>query len=282
MYSLFLENHKMTKLSKEQEIILAQSKKILSGTEELAYPKIFGEGFSERVAETPWTASHLKDAKMLLDIGFTFASFEYLGMLLELKDNYGVQIHATDIIKPEKVKNRYPAEWLNSIFEVPITIGDVRTLELPKNKFDAVTCISTIEHIGFDEPAKTIKGSFERKNTKEEVNTKRDPNTNKMVLDSVHKTLKPGGKFLISVPMGKGGPVILQDSLGLYVAQWEYEDKSWREITKHKGYESLEQRFFGLTDAGWQEVASPKELLNKSSSLKPHAEGCAVCALIKK
>lgn len=278
----YLESNEMPSLSKEQEIILKQCKQILLGNEVLAYPEIFGKGFSERVVETPWIAQHVMGCENLLDIGFTFASFEYLGMLLDLKDRHGVKLSATDIIKPERVKGRYPASWLSSILEVPITLGDVRFLDLPNNTYDIVTCVSTIEHIGFDEPSTTVSGSsFERKGTKEEVNTKRDPLTNKLVLDGVHKALKPGGKFLLSVPMGKGGAALLQDSLGLYCAQWEYEAKSWKEITSHSGYDVLEQRFFRMSEVGWQEVDSPAELTGVSSSLKPHAEGCAVCALVK-
>lgn len=273
----------MSSLSNNQKIILAQCKDILSGVERLVYPKIFGNGFSERVVEAPWVAHHVKGCISLLDIGFTFASFEYLGMLLWLKEEYGFQLSVVDIIKPESIQERYPVDWISSILEVPITVGDLRFLELPANVYDIVTCISTIEHIGFDKPSTTVCGSaFERMNSEEYVIKKRDPLTNQLVLNSIHTALKSGGKLLISVPMGRGGVSLLQDSLGLYCAQWEYEEDSWKEITNHSGYELLEQRFFKMSEIGWQEVESTADLAEVTSAMKPHAEGCAVCALVKK
>jgi len=273
----------MAEVSKEHQIVLDLSKQILAGKRDPIFNGSFGKGFSERYIETQWAASHLRGIRSLLDIGFTFASNEYLGMLLELKDKYGIDLQAADIINPEKVQGRYPKEWLKTLLEVPVTIGDVRTISLPKERFDAVTIISTIEHIGFDEPSRTVENSaFERKLRPEDVSLDRDTDTNKTVLDNIYKTLKKRGKLLLSVPMGKGGAVLLRDSLGLFVAQWEYDEKSWKEVVGHKGFELTEQRFFKLSDAGWTEVASPRDLVSQSSYMKPYAEGCAVCLLVRK
>jgi len=269
-------------ITKKQKRILNRSKNILQGEEILVFPNSFCKGFSERCIETPWVAHQLRGVQKILDIGFTFASAEYLGLLLELKDKYGVHLKAVDIIMPEKVMGRYPKEWLNSIIEVPVILGNIMTLDLPNEYFDAVTIISTIEHIGFDEPAKTVKGSsFERMTHPDEVSLKRDPNTNSAVLDNLSKVLKKNGKILLSVPMGKGGAVILRDSLGFYTAQWEYDERSWREIIEHERFTLLEERFFKFTHAGWTEVFSPNDLNEQSSYLRPHAEGIALCVLIK-
>lgn len=273
----------MSLISAEQADILRYSKNIVDGIETLNFPGIFGKGSSERVIETPWVAHHARECKEVLDAGFTFASFEYLGLLLHLKENHSVNITGLDIVSPVKVSSRYPSEWLSSILSVPVLIGDARSVNLENSKYDLVTCISTIEHIGFDEPASTVSGSaFERKSRIDEVIKVRDSKTNFKVLETFRNTLKIGGKCLISVPMGKGGAAILQDSLGLYCAQWEYETSSWREILSHNGFSLIEHRYFGLFDDGWMEVRSPDELTQKSSSLKPHAEGCAVCVLKKK
>lgn len=267
----------------EQKKILDRAKNILSGKEKLVFRGPFCKGISERCIETPWAAQHLKGVQSILDIGFTFASAEYLGLLLELKDKYGIMLAAVDIVKPEKVKVRYPKEWLESIFEVPVIIGNIMNMGLPKERFDAVTIISTIEHVGFDEPAKTVKGSsFERMTHPDEVSLKRDPNTNRAVLNNLSKMINIRGKLLLSAPMGKGGAVILRDSLGFYTAQWEYDEESWREIVEHKRFDLLEERFFKSTHAGWIEVSSPNDLKEKSSYMKSHAEGIALCVLMKK
>jgi len=270
-------------IEKNQEEVLSHAKNILSGEENLFFLGHFCKGFSERCIETPWAAHHLKGVQSILDIGFTFASAEYLGLLLELKDKYGVMLKAVDIIRPDEVTTRYPMEWLKSILEVPVKIVNVMNIDFPKVRFDAVSIISTIEHIGFDEPAKTVKcSSFERNIDPDKVSLKRDPNTNRVVLDNLSKVIKNNGKLLLSVPMGKGGVVILRDSLGLYTAQCEYDEESWKEIVCHEKFNLLEERFFKLTHDGWIEVFSPNDLKENSSYLKPHAEGVALCVLIKK
>jgi SAM-dependent methyltransferase len=262
-------------LSVEATEILDAAKRVLAG--EPAVPH--SAGLSERIVETPWVASHFKGGERVLDIGFTMSSLDYLGLLLELVRTRGVTIDAIDIVRPERVQRRYPAEWLAEVLATPITIGDVRTLELAAT-YDIVTCISTIEHIGFDEAThEDPVTAFARSSTAEGVKLLRDPHVNRDVLAQFRRALKPGGLALISVPMGKGGPAILKDSLGLYCAQWEYEATSWREITEAAGFELVGQRFARLEAGMWQTVAGPADLIGQSSAMKPHAAGCALAAL---
>lgn len=243
-----------------------------------------GIGMSERCVETPWVASHVPAGSRLLDIGFTMASLDYLGLLLALRRDHGVEVEAIDIVKPYRVKRRYPGDWLDEVLSVPITIGDIRTVRIPESRYDVVTCISTIEHIGFDvATSDNPNTAFERALAPDRVPMTRDPDTNRVVLDRFFSALKPGGAVLISVPMGRGGPTLLKDSLGYYCAQWEYDGASWNEIVSHPGFAAECQRFFGHDpDRGWQEVPGPDHLTRASSSMKPHAEGCALAALRKR
>jgi SAM-dependent methyltransferase len=268
-------------ISKEHLEILELSYRVMDGSAIL--PKHdFGKGFSERAIEVPWAAKHLVECEEILDIGFAFASPDYMGMLLKLIEKYGKKITGSDIIDPSNIKKRYPKKWLRKILAVPIVIGDVIQMKFEEN-YDAVSCISTIEHIGFDEKSETIENSsFERNVNKEKVNLNRHPDTNYRVLNSLHKALKPNGKLLISVPMGKGGGVLLKDSLNLYCSQWEYEEKSWKEITTNNLFDLKEENFYINTINGWNEVSTPNDLKMVSNELKPHAEGCAMCILVKK
>ena len=151
----------------------------------------------------------MQKGDVLLDIGLSLASHDCIGMLLECKSQYSVTLEAADIIKPETVKTRYPTEWLAGILDVPITIGDIRTMKLPKERYDVVTCISTIEHIGYDAPSSTVEGSaFERKRSKEAVNKARDPHVNSKVLDAFHKALKKGGTSVTLQRIPEGSKTI--------------------------------------------------------------------------
>ena len=108
------------------------------------------------------------------------------------------------------------------------------------------------------------------------------PDVNKKVLAQFNKALKPGGYAIITTPMGKGGPTLLKDSLGLYTRQWEYENESWKDLTNQPGFEIVEENFYGLGDDGkWVMVGTPNDLRIKSSELQPHAHGCAMAVLKK-
>lgn len=276
----------MVNLGKEVTTILNYCKKILLNEENHSFSKFLGYKLSERSIETPWVAQIIKEYKIksILDIGFSLSSLDYLGLLLELKNNYGLSIHAVDIIDPKRVKTRYPIEWLNDIMSINITIGDIRDIRLPKRMFDAVNCISTIEHIGFDKPTiNNSKTAFVRKLKPEEVVMSRPENTNKIVIDRLNTALKPDGKLLISVPIGKGGAILLRDSLGYYTAEWEYNNESWNEIILNSKFELIEQHFFKFNENGiWEEVSSLDSLVYQDSTLKKYAQGCGTALMIKK
>ena len=100
--------------------------------------------------------------------------------------------------------------------KVPVTLGDLRTLSIASDQFALATCISTIAHIGFDPFASfdNKNFAFERALMPDDVITKRDPATNRKLMNHPHRALKPAGILLITVPMGRGGAVLLKDSLG--------------------------------------------------------------------
>ncbi|MFM2330937.1 MAG: hypothetical protein RLZZ26_444 [Candidatus Parcubacteria bacterium] len=270
-------------LTVEEGHILEEARRVLKGEVVVVPEYLTGKNVGSRYIETLWTAAHLKGAQSILDIGFSLASLEYLGMLLALKEQ-NIAVAGVDIINPQKVQTRYPNEWLASILEVPVTVGDVRTLLLPENMYDVVTCVSTIEHIGYDAPSSSVKASaFERPQTKEEVVTNRDPQVEADVLKSFHRALKTGGRALITVPMGRGGPVILRDSLGLYCVEWEYETKSWLRLRQAEGFIVEEELFFKNTPSGWAQVLRPEDLSDVTEEMVPgQGVGVALIALRKK
>ncbi len=265
-----------------QQFILDRAMQVLNGTAEFGDFNLNIPGHSERLVEVPWAAQHLAHAKHILDIGFSMSSLDWLGLLLATKAK-GNRLQAADIVRPARVQSRYPDHWRDAALAVPVSIGDIRSIELPENQFDLVTCISTIEHIGFDIATDDDPNSaFERGKTPSEIADTRDPNVNRDVLQAFHRVLKPGGRVMISVPMGRGGPTLLKDSLGLYTRQWEYESTSWQELISQPGFQIVEQCFYALgSDDCWHQVPSPADLNEKSSELQPHASGCALLLLQK-
>ena len=241
----------------------------------------FGAGRTERCIEVPWASRWLGDVgeQQILDIGFALSDLDWLAALLG-KVEQGASVTAVDIITPERVATRYPAALRDQALRTPVIIGDVRTAPVPASSFDVVTCISTIEHVGFDAKGSTDKSAFARWSSVEETPDSRDPAVTRDVMGAFARALKPGGLALITVPMGKGGAVPVQDKLGYFTRQFEYDANSWREIVEAPGFRLLEQRFFtGLGEAGWREVGSAADLAHQTAWLTPHATGLAIVAL---
>ena len=241
----------------------------------------FGFGKSERCIEAPWAEAWLEGRRAILDVGFALSDLGWLRALLGLRAS-GAALTAVDIVAPARVANRYPEDLREAALGVPVILGDVRTAPIPHGAFDALTCISTIEHIGFDAAGSNADSAFARWRTLEETPTARDPQVTADALAAFARALRPGGVALISVPMGKGGAVPVRDSLGYYTRQLEYDAAAWADVAGAPGFRLLEERFFTWIDDGdgaWIEADGPAALAHQTAWLTRHATGVALAAL---
>lgn len=72
----------------------------------------------------------------------------------------------------------------------------------PASPYDAVVCISTLEHIGWDEdPQDTIRIYIEKKDPKD-VLKHADPSKIAATITLLKKMVRPGGRIIFSVPIG--------------------------------------------------------------------------------
>ena len=234
--------------------------------------------WSERCVEVPWVAAHLGGIQRLLDVGWAMSPPEWLGVLLAVEDR-GTALTGIDIVDPQRVRGRYPAELLERVLAVPVRVGSVLDAEPVDGLFDAISCVSTLEHIGFDVATApdVTDTAFVRAKTPEEAIAERDPATDRQFLDAAARLLEPGGSLLLSVPAGHGVPILHQDSLGLFTHQFEYDEASWGAITSDGRFTVRDEAFFRHDDeAGWQPVAEFAELTDQTSALRPFATGCAM------
>jgi 2-polyprenyl-3-methyl-5-hydroxy-6-metoxy-1,4-benzoquinol methylase len=206
---------------------------------------------------------------------------EWIGVLLQSQAD-GANLTGIDIIDPNRVRSRYPAAIVDQVLNVPVRIESILTAEPTDDKYDVITCVSTLEHIGFDfatEPEVT-ESAFIRSKTPQEAVSHRDPQTDRLFLDAVARLLSPGGSLLLSVPVGHGVPILHQDSLGLFTHQFEYDENGWRSITSDPRFTLNAEAFFrhDSTD-GWYEVSQVRELTDQTSKLRPFATGCAVAKM---
>ena len=239
---------------------------------------------TERCIEVPLFASYINkfNIKSLLDIGFTFASLDYLRMILDFARNN--KLSGLDIIEPKRIMSRYPKEWHEEITKIKVNILDISKDYLKDETYDAVSIISTLEHVGFDEKNKdeSSKSSFNRPDDVTKVKKERSKTIEEDVLNNIYKMLKPSGYCIISVPAGRGGVTLLKDSLGLYTCEWEYEENSWVKIVNNPNFRCVEQRFFKDTGSAWVEKKTIKDLKDVTAEMKPCASGVAICVLQKK
>lgn len=143
-------------------------------------PAHFGHRVDERCIEFPWTIAHLRDCgQRLLDAGSTLNHLVLLQhpVLAERK-----LIICT--LAPEGQLRRAGVSYLYS---------DLRCLELRDGCLDALTCISTLEHIGMDNTLLyTPDQSF----------NECDLDCHLQAVAELRRVLKPGGVALITVPFG--------------------------------------------------------------------------------
>ncbi|MDO9484480.1 MAG: methyltransferase domain-containing protein [Actinomycetota bacterium] len=237
--------------------------------------------WSERCVEVPWVAGHLTAAKRLLDVGYAMAPPEWMGVLLATQDR-GTALTGIDIVDPQRVRTRYPAEMVDQVLATTVRVESILDAQPSSGTYDTITCVSTLEHIGFDiaTPPETTDTVFVRAQRAEDASATRDPNTDRDFLDAVARLLSPGGSLLLSVPAGRGGAILHQDSLGLFTYQFEYGTAHWRAVTSDPRFELELETFFRHDEtSGWEEVGTFDEMTGQSSAMRPFATACAMARM---
>lgn len=240
--------------------------------------------WSERCVEVPWVAAHLNNPGRVLDVGWAMSPPEWIGVLLSVIDR-GSDVVGIDIIDPERVRSRYPEDIVDRVLQVPVRVQNILEAEPDDGVFDTITCVSTLEHIGFDvaSPPEMTDTAFLRSKTPDEAIRDRDPETDRRFMDAAARLLRPGGSLLVSVPGGQGVPILHQDSLGLFTHQFEYDEASWRNVIGDSRFDLRSEAYFRHdASLGWQPVAEFADLTDQTSTLKPFATGCAMAHLIRR
>lgn len=270
-------------LQKQSEAVLAYtsptlefSLSVLNG-EAFDLGVAYGKGETERCVETPWAAQTLAKSSRILDIGLAMSHPDYLGLLMGFLDKGG-KIEAADIIRPERVQTRYPDAWRERILQIPVHIGDVRQMDFSSDPFDAITCISTLEHIGFDAPSDRADTAFDRPTELDDL-PDRSANADRDALAAFRKALKPGGLLCLTVPAGEGATRKIKDSTGRWAAYLEYGPENWAALTSLPGFEIVEEVGFAEVDDGWRACTPFEDVYNASVGDDGLPRGCIMSVL---
>ncbi len=145
-------------------------------------PEDYGAGLDERCVEYPWVFARLKkDQRRILDAGSSLNHYD----LLNLHVWQGRQLHITTLAEEGR-----PSAVVKPVY----AYEDLRSMSYPNESFDAVVCISTLEHVGMDNTL-LYTGDVRKKEHKGEAYLE--------ALDEMKRILKKGGDLYLTIPYGQ-------------------------------------------------------------------------------
>lgn len=143
-------------------------------------PDSYGVGIDERCIEYPWLLAQLPaSAQCLLDAGSTL-NHEFV---LDHPALNNKKLHILTLA-PEGY-----CFWLKG---VSYLYDDLRDIPIRNDYYDAIICLSTLEHIGCDNTLYT----------RDERDRENRPDDFVLAVKELRRVLKPGGLLFLSVPFG--------------------------------------------------------------------------------
>ncbi|MBU2395747.1 MAG: class I SAM-dependent methyltransferase [Gammaproteobacteria bacterium] len=146
-------------------------------------------GHNERCIEVPWALSVIPDeGGTILDVGYAYSEGRWLHPLLEMS---GLDLYGVDVAEPcprhKNMLEKYKMTQIKHDIRFPM---EAKYTDF----FDVIFCVSTIEHLGYDND-----WYFKPSDTPYEST----PIDDKIALRNMMAVLKHGGKLALTVPYGK-------------------------------------------------------------------------------
>lgn len=161
--------------------ILADQDLLVRFGQEGRLPPDYGHRLDERVVEFPWVFARLQQgAGRLLDAGSAL-NFPYL-------------LHHPLLVEKRIVIYTLAPEEVVRGANISYVYGDLRQTFFQEASFDAIVCISTLEHVGMNN---TMLYSADTRFEEDR------PEDYLQVIQELRRLLRPGGKLLLTVPYGR-------------------------------------------------------------------------------
>jgi len=143
-------------------------------------PAGYGVGIDERCIEYPWLLAHLQSGPaVMLDAGSTLND----EFILDHPIFRGKVLHVLTLA-PEA--HCFWQKGISYLFQ------DLRDIPIRDGYYDTIACLSTLEHVGFDNTLYTG----------DETHRERRPEDVLVVMRELRRVLRSGGSLLFTVPFG--------------------------------------------------------------------------------
>lgn len=204
----------------------------------------FGIGDTERCIEIPWAFSCYRGEQSVLDVGYANAEDRYIKPLL----SHNIpKLHGLDMVS-------------RSIPGIVSVAGDMRRTPFRDAVFDLIFCISTIEHVGWDN---TIY--YQNKQVL-------DPEGDFQAIRELARITRKGGRIVVTVPYG------MLHNYGWFI---HYDRQRFNRLIHASGCRLLKKDFF-LYNEGWRRTSEDalNGILYKDNDA-PAAAGLA-CVILER
>lgn len=145
-------------------------------------PPGYGVGLDERIVEYPWLLSRLRDSEGLLLDGGSVLNYPFL---LDAPQLSGKRVVIMTLAPESTMAKRQNVSYV---------FGDLRDTIFRDDIFDVIISVSTLEHVGMDNAMLYTADGRHKESS---------PDDYVRVIQEFRRVLKPGGRFLMTVPFGK-------------------------------------------------------------------------------
>jgi SAM-dependent methyltransferase len=183
-------------------------------------PRGYGVRVDERCVEYPWVFAHLDfRTERVLDAGSTL-NYKYL---LDHPIWESKRLHLMTLAPEAQC---YWERGIAYLYE------DLRLIPIRDAFYDRIICISTLEHIGFD-------NSFFTGRSDEQAR----PHDFVLAMREFRRVLKPGGTLLLTVPFGKYQNLVTQQVFDTARLEQAIDAFKPQHVTR---------QFYAYSESGWQ------------------------------